>query len=165
MKELNRTCKTQPLFGKPGSEQSSLRAAMQPFKPQRTPTRFAVSCDILRAGITSLNSVSLLLPITETNCILWDKNAFLNIVTILVMACFCNPVDKEGSAITITSRITKRTLLAAKPSHVLTEWDHRTTHATGLHTQPVFILFTPTMATSSVIKKGMSQRLWGFQFL
>lgn len=111
MKELNRTCKTQPPFVKPGSE--------QPFKTQRTPTRFTVSCDILWAGITYLNSVSLLLPITEMNCILWDRNAFLNIVTILLMACFCNPVDKEGNAITITSRITKRTLLAAKPSHVL----------------------------------------------
>jgi len=48
----------------------------------------------------------------------------------------CNSADKEGSVITITSRLTQLALLAAKSLRPVTEQEHRTTHATGLHIRP-----------------------------
>jgi len=66
--------------------------------------------------------MSLSLFVKQTRCILRGrKEFFFNIVTIYTITCMSNSADKEGSVVTITSRLTQLALLAAKSFHPVTE--------------------------------------------
>jgi hypothetical protein len=62
------------------------------------------------------------------------------------------------------TRFAQWALLESKSSHVPIERERQTTHATWLLFRPVFTPSTPTIATSSVSKRGVSQQVGAFIF-